>query len=140
MTSEERQLLKDAARNLLILLKKWDEVVSGMGLAISELYRAEIATPDRKSAALARLRLQIALLEQKGENSVYLKDLVRDLEWTGFKRLEPADKVGSPVYAPVKFSALKKNGWASVTLRSPTTGDCWMFGNKRNSSFNEKAE
>jgi hypothetical protein len=48
MTSEERQLLEDTARNLLILLKKWDEVVTGMGLAISELYRAEIATPVGK--------------------------------------------------------------------------------------------
>jgi hypothetical protein len=56
-----------------------------MGLAIAELYRAEITTPERKSAALARLKLQVDLLKQKGLVSPYLEGLVSDLEkWTGF--------------------------------------------------------
>jgi hypothetical protein len=86
MTDEERQLLKDTAKNLLILLSKWDDVMSGMGLAIVELYRGEITTPHRKSVTLARLKLQSALLKQKGETSGYLEGLVRDLEkWNGFE-------------------------------------------------------
>jgi hypothetical protein len=86
MTGEERQLLKDTAKNLLILLNKWDDVVTGMGLAIVELYRAEIATSDQKRATLARLKLQIALLKQKGETSAYLEGLLQDLEkWNSFE-------------------------------------------------------
>jgi hypothetical protein len=85
MTNNEQQLLEDTARNLLILLRKWDDIFTGMGLAIAELYRAEITTPERKRATLARLKLQLDLLKQKGMASAYLEGLVSDLQkWNGF--------------------------------------------------------
>jgi hypothetical protein len=56
MTDEELQLLKDTAENILRLLKRWDDTIGGMTVAISELYRAASISLDRKNALLARLQ------------------------------------------------------------------------------------
>lgn len=55
MTNEERQLLEDTARNLLLLLKKWDDTIAGLSISIAELYRAAVTTPERKLVTIARL-------------------------------------------------------------------------------------
>ncbi|WP_159010056.1 hypothetical protein [Bradyrhizobium sp. S69] len=85
MTNEERQLLEDTARNLLLLLKKWDDAIAGMSVAIAELYRAAVTTPERKLVAIARLNVQIDVMKQKDESVLYLEGLVEQLEkWSGF--------------------------------------------------------
>jgi hypothetical protein len=85
MTNEERQLLEDTARNLLLLLKKWDDTIAGMSVVIAELYRAAVTTPERKLVTIARLNVQIDVMKQKGESVLYLESLVAQLEkWSGF--------------------------------------------------------
>ena len=82
MTNEERQLLEDTARNLLLLLKKCDD--AGMSISIVELYRAAVTTPERKLVTIARLNIQIVVMKQKGESVLYLESLVAQLEtWSG---------------------------------------------------------
>jgi hypothetical protein len=84
MTDEERQLLKDTAENLLRLLRKWDDTIDGVTVAISELYRAGITTPERKLNTLARLRVHRDLMAKDGKGVKYLTDLIEQLDkWTG---------------------------------------------------------
>jgi hypothetical protein len=86
MTDEERQLLKDTAENLLQLLRRWDDTIDGMSVAISELYRAGITTPDRKIATLARLKIHRDLMAKDGKGAKYLSDLIDELDkWTGYE-------------------------------------------------------
>jgi hypothetical protein len=87
MTDQERKLLEDTARNLLLLLKKWDDTIAGMAIAIAELYRAEAMTPERKNTMIARLKLQADLMRKNGEGVVYLESLIAELDkWAGFDR------------------------------------------------------
>jgi len=86
MTDEERQLLKDTAENLLRLLRRWDDTIDGMSVAISELYRAGITTPERKASMLARLKLHRDLMAKDGKGVKYLNDLIEELDrWTGYQ-------------------------------------------------------
>jgi hypothetical protein len=85
MTTEERQLLEDTARNLLLLLRKWDDTIAGMSVAITELYRADAATLERKAIMIARLKLRMDIMRQNGEGVQYLESLVSELNrWGGF--------------------------------------------------------
>jgi len=84
MTNEERQLLKDTAENLLRLLNKWDDTIGGMSVAISELYRGGMITPERKAFTLGRLKLRRDLMAKNGNGVQYLDALIADLEkWAG---------------------------------------------------------
>jgi hypothetical protein len=98
MTDEERQLLKDTAENLLRLLRTWDDTIGGMTVAISELYRAGLTTPERKSAMLTRLKLQRDLMARTGKGIKYLNDLIEDLDnWTGYRAQDkPRSGDGKP--------------------------------------------
>jgi uncharacterized protein YqgQ len=80
MTDEERQLLKDTAENLLRLLRQWDDTIEGMRVAISELYRAGMATPERKAFALSRLRIRRDLIRQQNKPTQYLDGLIDELD------------------------------------------------------------
>jgi hypothetical protein len=85
MTAEERQLLENTARNLLLLLRKWDDTIAGMSVAITELYRADATTPERKVIMIARLQLQIDAMRRNGQGIQYLNSLVDGLSrWKGF--------------------------------------------------------
>jgi len=85
MTNEERQLLKDTAENLLQLLNKWDDTIGEMSVAIAELYRSGMTTPERKSFTLGRLKLRRDLMAKNGSGVEYLDALIADLEkWTGY--------------------------------------------------------
>jgi len=84
MTNEERQLLKDTAENLLRLLNKWDDTIGGISVAIAELYRVDMTTPERKTFALGRLKLHRDLMAKNGKGTKYLDALIADLEkWAG---------------------------------------------------------
>jgi hypothetical protein len=84
MTDEERQLLKDTAENLLRLLHRWDDTVEGMRVAISELYRAGMTTPQRKGLALARLKIRRELIRRENKPTQYLDGLIDELDkWNG---------------------------------------------------------
>jgi hypothetical protein len=86
MTEEERQLLKDTAENVLRLLKKWDDTISGMTVAISELYRAASTSLERKNALLARLKLHRDVMAREGRGVQYLSDLIAELDkWAGYQ-------------------------------------------------------
>jgi hypothetical protein len=85
MTNEERQLLKDTAENLLRLLNRWDDTIAGMSVAIAELYRGGITTPERKAFTIGRLKVERDLMAQKGNGVEYLDALIADLEkWVGY--------------------------------------------------------
>lgn len=84
MTNEERQLLKDTAENLLRLLNRWDDTIGGISAAISELYRSEMTTPERKAFTLGRLKLGRDLMAKNGNGVQYLDARIADLEkWAG---------------------------------------------------------
>jgi hypothetical protein len=86
MTDGERQLLKDTAENRLRLLKKWDDTIDGMAVAISELYRAGITTPERKLTTVARLKIHRDLMLKDGKGVKYLSDLIDELDkWAGYE-------------------------------------------------------
>ena len=80
MNEQERQLLKDTAENLLLLLRQWDDSVEGMRVVISELCRAEITTADRKALVVGRLKLRRDLLARDGKPTHYLSSLIEELE------------------------------------------------------------
>jgi len=85
MTNEGRQLLKNTAENLLRLLNKWDDTIGGMSVAIAELYRSGMTTPERKALTLGRLKLRRELMAKNGESVKYLDALIADLEkWVGY--------------------------------------------------------
>jgi hypothetical protein len=84
MTNEERQLLKDTAENLLRLLNRWDDTIGGISVAISELYRSGMTTPERKALTIGRLKLRRDLMAKNGKGVQYLDALITDLEkWAG---------------------------------------------------------
>jgi hypothetical protein len=84
MTNEERQLLKDTAENLLRLLNRWDNTIGGMTVAITELYRSGMTTPERKASTLGRLKLRRDLMAKNTNGVQYLDALIADLEkWAG---------------------------------------------------------
>jgi uncharacterized membrane-anchored protein len=86
MTDQERQLLQDTAENLLRLLRQWDDTIEGMTVAITELFRSDITTPERKLATLARLKLQLDVMRQKGKGVKYLTTLIGELDkWAGYQ-------------------------------------------------------
>jgi hypothetical protein len=80
MTDEERPLLRDTAENLLRLLRQWDDTMAGMHAAISELYRAGLATPGYKALALSRLKLRRDLMRKEDKPTEYLDGLIRELD------------------------------------------------------------
>jgi hypothetical protein len=85
MTDEERKLLKDTAENLLRLLRQWDDTIVGMQVAISELYRAGMATPERKAVVLSRLKLRRDLIRKENRPTEYLDGLINELDrWVGY--------------------------------------------------------
>jgi hypothetical protein len=85
MTAEERELLENTARNLLLLLRKWDDTIAGMSVAITEIYRAGATTPERKRIMIARLKLQMDVMRRNGQGVQYLDSLVNELSrWEGF--------------------------------------------------------
>jgi hypothetical protein len=93
MTEDERKLLEDTARNLLLLLRKWDDTIGGMSVAIAELYRAAATTRERKLVTIARLKLRIKLMKQRGESVLYLENLVAEMDkWAGFEPSEANEK------------------------------------------------
>ena len=84
MTDEERQLLTDTAENLLLLLRQWDDTIAGMQVAISELYRAGMMTPERKALALSRLKIRRDLMSHANKPTQYLDGLIDELDkWNG---------------------------------------------------------
>jgi hypothetical protein len=84
MTDEERQLLKDTAENLRRLSHRWDDTVEGMRVAIAELYRVGMATPERKALALIRLKIRRELIRQENKPTQYLDGLINELDkWAG---------------------------------------------------------
>jgi hypothetical protein len=84
MTDEERQLLKDTAENLLLLLRQWDDTIAGMQVAISELYRAGMMTPERKASALSRPKIRRDLMSHANKPAQYLDGLIDELDkWNG---------------------------------------------------------
>jgi hypothetical protein len=69
----------------LLLLRKWDDTIAGMSVAISELYRADATTPERKVIMIARLKLQIDIMRRNGDGIQYLESLINQLDrWNGF--------------------------------------------------------
>jgi hypothetical protein len=86
MTDEEHQLLCDIAENLLRLLKQWDDTIDGMTVAITELFRSEMTTRERKLATLARLKLQLEVRRLNGKGVDYLTGLIDELDkWAGYQ-------------------------------------------------------
>jgi hypothetical protein len=84
MTHEERQFLKDTAENLLRLLRQWDDTIPGMQVAISELYRAGMITPERKALMLGRLKIRRDLISHANKPTQYLDGLIDELDkWNG---------------------------------------------------------
>jgi hypothetical protein len=85
MTQDEIKLLEQTARNLLLLLRKWDDAISGMSVAIIELHRTAATSRERKLVMIARLRLRISLMKQRGQCVLYLENLVAEMDkWAGF--------------------------------------------------------
>ena len=80
MNEQERELLKNTAENLLLLLRQWDDSVEGMRVVISELCRAEIIAPERKALVLGRLKLRRDLMARDGKPTHYLNTLIEELE------------------------------------------------------------
>jgi len=86
MTDEERKVLQDTAENLLRLLRLWDDTIAGMTVAITELFRSDITTPERKRATLTRLKLQLEVMRQNGKGVKYLTTLIGELDkWAGYQ-------------------------------------------------------
>lgn len=84
MTEAERRLLKDTAETLLRLLRQWEKTIDGMRVAISELYRADMTTPERKVLMIERLKIRRDLVRQASKPTAYLDDLIDDLgKWSG---------------------------------------------------------
>lgn len=80
MTDEERQLLENTARSLLRVIEQQKDTIAGMEAALLEMYRAQFATDHRKHETLARLRLNLKVLEAEGQGAKFLAELIRKLE------------------------------------------------------------
>ena len=48
MTDEERQLLENTARSLLLVIEQQKDAVAGIEAALLEIYRAQFSTDNRK--------------------------------------------------------------------------------------------
>jgi hypothetical protein len=80
MTDEERQLLENTARSLLRVIEQQKDTIAGMEAALLEIYRAQFTTDHRKHETLARLRLNLKVLEAEGQGTKFLGELIRKLE------------------------------------------------------------
>jgi hypothetical protein len=80
MTDEERQLLERTARSLLRVMEEHKEAVSGMEVALLEIYRAQFTTDKRKQETIARLKLSLKVLEAEGRGANFLGEFIRKLE------------------------------------------------------------
>ena len=80
MTDEERQLLENTARSLLRVIDQQKDTVAGMEAALLEIYRAQFSTGHRKHETLARLRLNLKILETEGQGAKFLGEFIRKLE------------------------------------------------------------
>jgi hypothetical protein len=58
--------------------------IGGISAAISELYRSEMTTPERKAFTLGRLKLRRDFLAKDGNDVQCLDALIADLQkWAG---------------------------------------------------------
>ncbi len=80
MTDEERQLLENTARSLLRVIEQQKDTVAGMEAALLEIYRAQFTTVHRKHETLARLKLNLKVLEAEGQGANFLGEFIRKLE------------------------------------------------------------
>lgn len=80
MTDEERQLLENTARSLLRVMEEHKDVVAGMEAALLEIYRAQFTTDNRKHETMARLKLNLKILEAEGRGTNFLSEFIRKLE------------------------------------------------------------
>jgi len=80
MTDEERQLLENTARSLLLVIEQQKDVIAGIEAALLEIYRAQFSTDHRKQEILARLQLSLKMLEAEGHGAEFLREFIRKLE------------------------------------------------------------
>ena len=80
MTDEERQLLENTARSLLRVIEEQKDAVAGMEAALLEIYRAQFTTDNRKHETMARLKLNLKILEAEGRGANFLSEFIRKLE------------------------------------------------------------
>jgi hypothetical protein len=83
MTDDERQLMENTARSLLRLIEQQKDAVAGLEVALLEIYRAQFTTDDRKYETMARLRMNLKILEAEGHGAQFLTGFIGKLElWT----------------------------------------------------------
>lgn len=80
MTDEERQLLENTARSLLRVMEEHKDAVAGIEAALLEIYRAQFTTDNRKHETVARLKLNLKILEAEGRGANFLSEFIRKLE------------------------------------------------------------
>ena len=80
MTDEERQLLENTARSLLRVMEEHKDAIAGMEAALLEIYRAQFTTDSRKHETMARLKLNLKVLEAEGRGANFLSEFIRKLE------------------------------------------------------------
>lgn len=80
MTDEERQLLENTARSLLRVMEEHKDAVAAMEAALLEIYRAQFTTDNRKHETMARLKLNLKILEAEGRGANFLSEFIRKLE------------------------------------------------------------